>query len=47
VACHTLPATHPALLPAWLPCSYVMQDDLLNAHHSVEETLLYAAKVRS
>ena len=22
-----------------------MQDDLLNAHHSVEETLLYAAKV--
>jgi ABC-type multidrug transport system ATPase subunit len=25
--------------------SYVMQDDLLNAHHTVEETLLYAAKV--
>ena len=33
---------HPAL-----SCSYVMQDDLLNAHHSVEETLLYAAKVCS
>ncbi|KAL4440224.1 hypothetical protein ABPG75_003225 [Micractinium tetrahymenae] len=26
--------------------SYVMQDDLLNSHHTVEETLMYAAKLR-
>ncbi|PSC67254.1 ABC transporter G family [Micractinium conductrix] len=26
--------------------SYVMQDDLLNSHHTVEETLVFAAKLR-
>lgn len=26
--------------------SYVMQDDLLNAHHTAEETLVFAAKLR-
>lgn len=25
--------------------SYVMQDDLLGPHHTVEETLVFAAKV--
>jgi ABC-type multidrug transport system ATPase subunit len=28
-----------------MQAGYVMQDDLLNGHHTVEETLLYAARV--